>query len=48
MVVCALAMSLATLLGAGQLLIIQAGVQSILVTTLSPDLGYGVNRCWTR
>jgi uncharacterized membrane protein YgaE (UPF0421/DUF939 family) len=44
MVVCALAMSLATLLGAGQLLIIQAGVQSILVTTLSPDLGYGVNR----
>ena len=37
-------MSLATLLGAGQLMIIQAGVQSIVVTVLSSNLGYGVNR----
>jgi uncharacterized membrane protein YgaE (UPF0421/DUF939 family) len=44
MAVCAIAMSLATLLGAGQLMTIQAGVQSIIVTALSPDLGYGVNR----
>jgi uncharacterized membrane protein YgaE (UPF0421/DUF939 family) len=42
--VCAIAMSLATLVGARQLMIIQAGVQSIIVTTLSPNLGYGVNR----
>jgi uncharacterized membrane protein YgaE (UPF0421/DUF939 family) len=44
MLVCAIAMSLATLLGAGQLMMIQAGVQAILVTVLSPNLGYGVNR----
>ena len=44
MVVCALAMSLASLLGAGQLMIIQSGVQSIVVTVLASDLGYGVNR----
>lgn len=42
--VCAVAMSLATLLGAGQLMIIQSGVQAIVVTALSPNLGYGVNR----
>ncbi len=42
--VCAVAMSVATLLGAGQLMIIQAGVQSIVVTVLSSNLGYGVNR----
>ncbi len=42
--VCAVAMSLATLLGAGQLMIIQSGVQAIVVTALSPDLGYGVDR----
>jgi len=44
MVVCAIAMSLATVLGAGQLLMIQAGVQSILVILLSPSVGYGLNR----
>jgi uncharacterized membrane protein YgaE (UPF0421/DUF939 family) len=42
--VCALAMSVATLLGAGQLMIIQSGVQSITVTVLASNLGYGVNR----
>jgi len=44
MVVCAIAMSLATLLGAGQLMMTQAGVQSILVTVLSPNPGQVVNR----
>lgn len=44
MVVCAIAMSLATLLGAGQLMMTQAGVQSILVTVLSPNPGQAVNR----
>jgi uncharacterized membrane protein YgaE (UPF0421/DUF939 family) len=44
MVVCALAMSLATLLGAGQLMMTQAGVQAILVTVLSPNPGQAVNR----
>ena len=44
MAVCAIAMSLASPFGAGQLMIIQAGVQSITVTALSPDLGYSVNR----
>jgi uncharacterized membrane protein YgaE (UPF0421/DUF939 family) len=44
MVICLVAMSLATLLGAGQLMMTQAGVQSIIVTTLAPTLGYGVNR----
>lgn len=42
--VCAIAMSLATLLGAGNLMIIQAGVQSIIVITLTPMPGQGVNR----
>lgn len=42
--VCAIAMSLATLLGAGQLMIIQAGVQSIIVVTLLPDPGQALNR----
>jgi uncharacterized membrane protein YgaE (UPF0421/DUF939 family) len=41
MVVCAIAMSLATLLGVGQLMMTQAGVQSILVTVLSPNPGQG-------
>ena len=41
---CAMAMSLATLLGAGQLMIIQAGVQSIIVITLTPMPGQGLNR----
>lgn len=44
MVVAAIAMSLATLLGAGQLLIIQAGVQAILVITLTPAPAQGLNR----
>jgi uncharacterized membrane protein YgaE (UPF0421/DUF939 family) len=44
MVVCAIAMSLATLLGAGQLMMTQAGVQSILVTVLTPNPGQAVNR----
>lgn len=44
MVVCALAMSVATLLGAGQLTIIQSGVQSIVVTVLASNTGYGVDR----
>jgi uncharacterized membrane protein YgaE (UPF0421/DUF939 family) len=44
MVICLVAMSLATLLGAGQLMMTQAGVQAIIVTTLAPTLGYGVNR----
>jgi uncharacterized membrane protein YgaE (UPF0421/DUF939 family) len=43
-VVCALAMAVATLLGAGQLMIIQSGVQSIVVISLASNLGYGVNR----
>lgn len=43
-VVCALAMSVATLLGAGQLMIIQSGVQAIVVTSLASGLDYGVNR----
>lgn len=43
-VVAIIAMSLATLLGAGQLLIIQAGVQAIIVITLSPDPSQGLNR----
>ncbi len=42
--VCGVAMSLATLVGAGQLMIIQAGVQSIVMTVLSSNLGYGVDR----
>lgn len=44
MLVCMIAMSLATLLGAGQLMIIQAGVQAIIVITLTPLPGQGVNR----
>lgn len=43
-VVCALAMSVATLLGAGQLMIIQSGVQAIVVTSLAGNVDYGVNR----
>ncbi|HET9779080.1 MAG TPA: FUSC family protein [Propionibacteriaceae bacterium] len=42
--VCALAMSLATLLGAGSLMTTQAGAQSIAVVVLAPSLGYGVHR----
>lgn len=43
-VVCALAMSIATLVGAGPLMTTQAAVQSIFVTALAPNLGEGVNR----
>jgi hypothetical protein len=39
-----IAMSLATLLGAGQLMIMQAGVQAMLVITLIPDPGQGFGR----
>jgi uncharacterized membrane protein YgaE (UPF0421/DUF939 family) len=42
--VAAVAMTLATLLGAGQIMIIQAGVQSIIVSTLLPASGQGFNR----
>lgn len=44
MVVVALAMSLASLVGAGQLMTIQAAVQAIIVTTLLPDPGQGFGR----
>ena len=43
-VVVAVSMSLATLLGAGQLMITQAGVQSLVVTILLPDPSQGLNR----
>ena len=43
-VVLVFSMSLATLLGAGQLMIMQAGVQSMLVITLIPDPGQGFDR----
>lgn len=42
--VVAVSMSLATLLGAGQLMTTQAGVQSIIVTVLLPDPGQGLAR----
>ena len=42
--VVATAMALATLLGAGQLMITQAGVQAIVVTILLPDPGQGLAR----
>lgn len=42
--VIALAMSVAALLGAGQLLIIQAGVQSAIIIGLSSTPGQGLNR----
>lgn len=42
--VVALAMSVAVLLGAGQLMIIQAGVQAAAVITLIPDPGAGFGR----
>jgi uncharacterized membrane protein YgaE (UPF0421/DUF939 family) len=42
--VVALAMSVATLLGAGNLMTSQAGVQAALVTTLLPDPGAGFSR----
>ena len=44
MVVVALAMSLASLVGAGQLMTIQAAVQAVIVTTLLPDPGQGLGR----
>ena len=44
MIVVALAMSLASLVGAGQLMTIQAAVQSVIVTTLLPDPGAGFGR----
>lgn len=43
-IVCFIAMSLATLLGAGNLMIIQAGVQSIIVITLSSNADQGISR----
>lgn len=42
--VCVVSMSIATLLGAGSLIIIQAGVQSIIITTLLPDPSYALSR----
>jgi uncharacterized membrane protein YgaE (UPF0421/DUF939 family) len=42
--VVALAMSIAVLLGAGTLMVTQAGVQAAMVTTLLPDPGAGFNR----
>jgi uncharacterized membrane protein YgaE (UPF0421/DUF939 family) len=42
--VCAIAMSLATLLGAGQLMITQAGVQAIFVISFGVTEGHGVGR----
>lgn len=44
MVVVAVAMSLASLVGAGQLMSVQAAVQAIIVTTLLPDPGQGLGR----
>jgi uncharacterized membrane protein YgaE (UPF0421/DUF939 family) len=43
-VVIALAMSIATLLGAGQLMIIQSGVQSAIIVTLVPTAGQAFDR----
>ena len=44
-VVCALSMSIATLVGAGPLMTIQAGVQSIVITAIAPPgVGFGLNR----
>jgi len=43
-VVVALAMSIATLLGAGQLMIIQSGVQSAIIVALAPTAGYAFDR----
>lgn len=43
-VVIALAMSVATLLGAGQLMIIQSGVQSAIIVALAPTIGYAFDR----
>ena len=45
-VIVALAMTTAILLDSGQILVIQAGVQSIVVSTLLPDPGAGLTR-WT-
>jgi uncharacterized membrane protein YgaE (UPF0421/DUF939 family) len=42
--VVAISMALATLLGAGQLMITQAGVQSLVVTILLPDPAQGLDR----
>jgi len=44
MLVVAIAASLATLLGAGPVMMSQAGVQSIAVSVLAPNFGYGFNR----
>ena len=44
MLVVAIAMSLATLLGAGPVMMSQAGVQAIAVSVLAPNFGYGFNR----
>lgn len=42
--VCFVAMSVATWVGARNLMVIQAGLQSIMVMTLLPDPGQGLNR----
>ena len=44
MLVSAVAMTLATLVGAGPLMMIQAAVQSIIVTTLMPEPGQALGR----
>jgi uncharacterized membrane protein YgaE (UPF0421/DUF939 family) len=44
MLLVAIALSLATLLGAGPLIMSQAGVQAIAVSVLAPNFGYGFNR----
>ncbi|MFT4166844.1 MAG: FUSC family protein [Microlunatus sp.] len=44
MLVSAVAMTLATLVGAGPLMMIQAAVQSIIVTTLMPEHGQALGR----
>ena len=42
--VCAIAMSLATLVGAGPLMTTQAGAQSIAVLVMAPTFKYGIDR----
>lgn len=42
--VCAIAMSLGTLAGAGPLMTTQAGAQSIAVLVMAPDFKYGIDR----
>jgi uncharacterized membrane protein YgaE (UPF0421/DUF939 family) len=42
--ICAIAMSLATLVGAGPLMTSQAGAQSIAVLVMAPTFKYGIDR----